>query len=55
MSIGLPQLIYLIMLALGLGIAMAKHGEPRPPHDAGAALIGICIVLTLLYWGGFFS
>ncbi len=29
----LPQIIYLLLLSLGLGVIMAKHGEPQRPYN----------------------
>ena len=50
-----PQLIYVVLLLLGLTEAIAKHGEKRPDHDAFVKLFNTLIILALLYWGGFFK
>lgn len=50
-----PAVIYLALTFLGLGLAIAKHGEPRPPLNAWGVIIGTSVVCGLLYWGGFFS
>jgi len=55
MYLGTPQIIYLIILTLGLGIQIANHGKPRSNENAVAGLISSIIVLGLLYWGGFFT
>jgi hypothetical protein len=49
------QLVYLSLTVLSLGISIAKHGEPRTPHNCLVEIIGITISLSLLYWGGFFD
>jgi hypothetical protein len=54
MDIGWPQLIYLALSVLGLGIAIAKHGQPREPYNVVHSLIAICLAWPLLWWGGFF-
>lgn len=55
----LPQYIYLALLILGLGIALAKHGEPKPPlgqrYNFWVTLFDALIVIALLNWGGFFD
>lgn len=55
MSIGWPEGIVLAIFFLGLGVALAKDGEPRAPYSFGGALISTAITLSLLYWGGFFA
>lgn len=52
----LPQIIYISVLMLGLGLHIAKHGEPRDQdYNAFIALISIVLQLGLLWWGGFFN
>lgn len=55
MNFGLPQIIYLGLVSLSLGIQIANHGKPRSNENAWAGFIGICITIGLLYWGGFFK
>lgn len=55
LTLGWPQIIYLLLVALGFGVTVAKHGEQRYPHSVWTQLIGMVIVLPLLYWGGFFG
>jgi hypothetical protein len=50
-----PQLIYLALMVLGLGVSLAKHGEPRSPMNAGTHILGLAIAISLLWWGGFFD
>ena len=51
----LPQIIYLMIVAVGLGIALVLHGKPRDGHSFWTQLISSVIALGLLYWGGFFD
>jgi hypothetical protein len=52
----LPQLIYLVLVALGCGIAINEHGTPRTGnHNCIGHFIGISIGFALLYWGGFWD
>lgn len=52
---GWPQWIVIGFMLLGLGIALAKHGEPRSPFSFWSALIGQAITWWLLWMGGFWS
>lgn len=50
-----PQLIYLGLSVLGLGVILANHGKPREPHNFVATFIVTILVWTILWWGGFFD
>jgi hypothetical protein len=51
-----PALIYLALVILGLGIVLAKDGEPKTgKHSFWWQLVGTAIPCGLLYWGGFFA
>ena len=52
---GWPQIAYIALTAMGLGIALVKHGEPREPYSFLTQIIAAAIGLGLLYAGGFFS
>lgn len=52
---GWPQITYIVLTALGLGLVLAKHGQPRKPFDFWDTAISSGLVLGLLYAGGFFS
>lgn len=52
---GIPQICYIVIIALGLGISLAKHGEPREDkYSFFNALFGASIQIGLLILGGFF-
>lgn len=51
----IPQIIYLTLTFIGLLFAANKHGKPRDDYNFWHLLITGCIVLSLLYWGGFFD
>lgn len=57
MNLGTPQIIYLTLSILGLGCALAKHGEVKKTekYNFFASLLGNAVSLGLLYWGGFFK
>lgn len=52
-----PQIIYLILLFIGIGIDVQRHGEPKKPgtHNFWGDIIIAALGFGLLYWGGFFS
>lgn len=51
-----PQIIYLVIMAIGLLGSAHEHGKPRTgKHNFWSSLIGIALVLSLLVWGGFFK
>jgi len=51
-----PQIIWIVLAALGIGIHMAKHGQPEQGTYCFFTQ-SICVAFTagLLYWGGFFG
>jgi len=50
-----PQITYVVLAMLGLGVNLAKHGEPQKPHNAYTSIISLALSITLLYFGGFFG
>ena len=56
MYFGAPQIIILVLIIVGLGINLAKHGEPKNENsNFWISLTNATVTLGLLYWGGFFS
>ena len=53
---GIPQIIYLLLLFAGLGVSLARHGSPREvKENFYYSLVGVCIQIGLLWWGGYFQ
>lgn len=53
---GVPQIIIIVLYASSLGMTLAKNGQPKEgEHNFITALIACCIVMGLLWWGGFFK
>ena len=51
-----PQITYLILVFLGTGISIERHGRPKTGHEnCGLTILSVVIVMFLLYQGGFFS
>ena len=56
MYIGIPEAIFLVCLGLNAGVVIVKHGKPRENnYNIFVTLLDNMILLTLLYWGGFFN
>lgn len=50
-----PQIIMIVIMAMGLGINLTKHGEPKEDnYSFPIALLATAIQAGLLIWGGFF-
>ncbi len=52
---GTPQVIFLCLCAMSVGISMAKHGERRENYNAWTSLFAAAIEIGILWWGGFFN
>lgn len=53
---GICQLIYLGLMMIGLGVSLAKNGEPKnQKYSFVSSLIATGIEITLLWGGGFFG
>jgi len=52
----LPQIIFLALQLMSLGIAMGKHGQEKSgKENAWVSFFALLIGWSLLYWGGFFD
>lgn len=52
---GWPQVTYIVLTALGFGLTLAKHGQPRDPYNFWHAIFGSGLMFGILYAGGFFA
>lgn len=50
-----PQIIYLLLIALGLGVWLSQYGKPNTGKHGMETPLATIITLALLYWGGFFD
>lgn len=56
MTLGIPQMIFLALVFLSLGISCAKHGQPHTgKYSIWTSLAAEGLMFGLLYWGGFFK
>jgi len=52
----IPQLIYLAIVCVSIGISLEDHGKPKEgEHNAWYGFVAITIHLLILYAGGFFD
>lgn len=54
-NIGIPQIIWLVLVVFGLIYEIINHGKPHAPHNAYTLAISTVISFLLLYCGGFFG
>lgn len=53
---GAAQITMMCLLALSVGIHVAKHGEPRrDKYSVWTGLLAAAINIAILWWGGFWS
>lgn len=53
---GWPQITLIVLLALGTGLHLAKHGQPKnDTYSFWWALFGDAVIVGLLIAGGFFK
>jgi hypothetical protein len=51
-----PQITYLVLAVLGIGISLAKHGEPKTgEHNFLTTVLAFALICWILYEGGFFN
>lgn len=56
MYLGLPQIVYLALVVLSLGITAANHGRPREEkYNFFVTFIAAVVDISIVYWGGFFK
>jgi LPXTG-motif cell wall-anchored protein len=52
---GWPQILWIVLAALGVGIAIANHGKPKTGREnAWSTIIATALAWALLSAGGFF-
>ena len=57
MKLGIPQIIFIILLSYNLLTNLSRHGETKKveKYNFFTTAIAFAISLYLLYWGGFFK
>lgn len=55
MTLHLPQMVVLFLIALNVVLAASMHGKAKLPYNGPLSLIDAVTTLALLYWGGFFG
>lgn len=55
LKLGIPQILYLALILMGLGVHLAKDGQPRTDkYSFWGQLFITIITVYILYKGGFF-
>lgn len=53
---GIPQIIYLVLIFVSLINESVRHGEPKDyEYNIFTALFAAALDIGLLWWGGFFG
>lgn len=53
---GICQIIFTVWMAMGVGINLAKHGQPQTGrYNFVIALVSAALEVLLLYFGGFYG
>jgi len=53
---GIWQIIYIVIVSLGLGVVASKHGERNTiRHNFWVSITVTVITIFILYMGGFFG
>jgi hypothetical protein len=55
MIMNAPQIIMIVIWAIGLTVVALKHGQDQPEYNFWTTLIAVCISCSILIWGGFFK
>jgi len=50
-----PQITMIVIMAINGGIFLVKHGNQREPYNFWGYLISAIIMVTILYFGGFWG
>lgn len=54
LSIGIPQLVMLVLYVCNAILSIVHHGEEQEPYNAWTTMLGIAVNFAILKWGGFF-
>lgn len=54
LSIGIPQLVMLVLYASNAILSIIHHGEEQEPYNVWVTMLGIAVNFAILKWGGFF-
>ncbi len=56
MVLGWPQIVWIALGAMALGIELTRSGQPKTGHHSfGTTLVAVAISNAILWWGGFFG
>lgn len=54
LSIGVPQIVILVLYLNNFVLSIIHHGEEQEPYNVWVTMLGIAINFAILKWGGFF-
>lgn len=51
----IAKMVLIGLMTLSLGMGLATHGKERKPQNGWSSLIRYILMISLLYWCGFFD
>lgn len=54
LSIGVPQMVVLVMYLINITLNAVHHGEEQEPYNVWMTMLGVAVNFAILKWGGFF-
>lgn len=54
LSIGVPQIVVLVLYLFNIAFSAVHHGEEQEPYNVWITMLGVAVNFTILKWGGFF-
>ena len=54
LSIGVPQIVVLVLYLVNITLSAVHHGEEQGPYNVWMTMLGAAVNFAILKWGGFF-
>lgn len=54
LSIGIPQIVILVLYLFNIAFSSVHHGEEQGPYNVWMTMLGVAVNFTILKLGGFF-
>lgn len=54
LSIGVPQIVILVLYLINIVLSAVHNGEEQKPYNVWITMLGVAINFAILKWGGFF-
>lgn len=54
LSIGVPQIVVLVLYLVNITLSAVHNGEEQGPYNVWMTMLGVAVNFAILKWGGFF-